>query len=129
MENILKGKQILVVEDEEINWFLIRDILNSYQAITTWAEVGQKAIDLVEGGAYFDAVLMDINLPSMDGLEVTRRILKLRPEMPVIAQTAFALKEEIELCYQAGCVGHVCKPFTIQELLSVVQNIFQEKDQ
>ena len=96
MENILKGKQILVVEDEEINWFLIRDILNSYQAITTWAEVGQKAIDLVEGGAYFDAVLMDINLPSMDGLEVTRRILKLRPEMPVIAQTAFALKEEID---------------------------------
>lgn len=129
MENILKGKQFLVVEDEEINWFLIRDILHSYQALSTWAEVGLKAIDLIEGGAYFDAVLMDINLPSMDGLEVTRRILQLRPDMPIIAQTAFALNEEIEMCYKAGCVGHVCKPFTIQELLKVVQQVFQEKDQ
>ena len=128
MENILKGKQILVVEDEEINWFLIRDILHSYQALTTWAEVGRRAIDLIEAGEYFDAVLMDINLPSMDGFEVTRRILQLRPEMPVIAQTAFALNEEIQMCYQAGCVGHVCKPFTVQELVSVVESVLSGEE-
>jgi two-component system cell cycle response regulator DivK len=123
MNTFLKGKNILVVEDEETNWFLLRDILETFQAFTTWAEIGSKAIDMIKSGSKFDAILMDINLPAMDGLEVTRRIKLLRPEIPIIAQTAFALDSEIENCYQAGCTAHVIKPFTIAELTEALQRV------
>jgi CheY-like chemotaxis protein len=123
MDNLLKGKRILVVEDEESNWFLIRDILDCYQILATWAEVGQKAIDMIIEGEYFDAILMDIHLPSMDGIEVTRRIKSIRKDLPIIAQTAFTLNSEIERCYNAGCDAHVCKPFTIDDLTSVLSKV------
>ena len=123
MYSFLKGKSILVVEDEETNWFLLRDILESFQSRTTWAEIGPKAIDLIKSGAKFDAILMDINLPAMDGLEVTRNIKRLRPEIPIVAQTAFALNSEIENCYQAGCSAHVIKPFTIAELIEALRKV------
>lgn len=123
MDTFLKGKSILVVEDEETNWFLIRDILEGYQALATWVELGAKAIDLIKKGENYDAVLMDINLPSMDGLEVTRKIKSLRPDIPVIAQTAYALDTEIDNCYAAGCSGHVIKPFTIAELITALRKI------
>jgi hypothetical protein len=126
MDNILKGKRILVVEDEESNWFLIRDILECFQILTTWAEVGQKAIDMIRDGEYFDAVLMDIHLPAMDGMEVTRQIRSIRHDLPIIAQTAFTLNSEIEKCYKAGCIAHVCKPFTINDLTSVLTKVFSE---
>lgn len=124
MENLLKGKRILVVEDEEVNYFLLRDILESYQAIVTWAEIGQQAIDLIHNGEYFDLILMDIHLPAMDGLETTRRIKELHPGIPVVAQTAFALDAEIENCYRAGCNDVVIKPFTQKELFLAIQKIF-----
>ncbi|MBN1951185.1 MAG: response regulator [Bacteroidales bacterium] len=126
MEEFLKGKQILVVEDEEINWFLIRDILEEQMAILTWAEIGQKAVDMIREGQLFDVVLMDINLPAMDGLQVTREILKIHPQIPVIAQTAYALDEEIGKVYEAGCCGHVLKPFTIDELIAVLRKVLTD---
>jgi CheY-like chemotaxis protein len=123
MEHALNGKRILVVEDQETNWFLIRDILEIYGLETVWADLGQKAIDLIASGQYFDAILMDINLPMMDGHEATRCIRAINPQIPIIAQTAFALKEEIKLCYEAGCIAHITKPFTIYELISSIATV------
>jgi CheY-like chemotaxis protein len=120
MEQTLKGKRILVVEDQETNWFLIRDILEMYELESIWTEIGQKAIDLITSSQSFDVILMDINLPGMDGYEVIRRIKKINPAIPIIALTAFALSEEIKLCYKAGCNAHVCKPFTVYELISSI---------
>lgn len=127
MESFLKGRRILVVEDEEVNFFLLRDILENCQVNVTWAELGQKAVDLIQGGANFDVILMDINLPAMDGLETTRRIKKLHPGIPVIAQTAFAQDTEIENCYQAGCDGVVLKPFTQKELITAIQKVLLDR--
>lgn len=124
METLLKGKQILIVEDEEVNFFLLRDILEVYQAVITWAEIGQQAIDLIQSGKQFDLILMDINLPAMDGLETTRKIKSINEDIPVIAQTAFALDEEIENCYQAGCDDVVIKPFTQKELFTAIKKAF-----
>jgi CheY-like chemotaxis protein len=126
MDSILKGKRILVVEDEEVNFYLIRDILENFQTLITWAEVGQLAIDLVRQGEEFDLVLMDINLPAMDGIEVTREIKKIRPNLPIVAQTAFALDSEIQNCFDAGCSGYVLKPFTMSELVKVVVKALEE---
>ncbi|MBA7548881.1 Polar-differentiation response regulator DivK [subsurface metagenome] len=125
MEQILKDKRILVVEDEESNWFLLRDILEGYSAKVVWAEVGQKAIDMVADGEHFDLILMDIHLPSIDGLEVTKKIKSLRPDIPVVAQTAFALDNEIRNCYKSGCDGHVLKPFTISELTTAIEKVIK----
>ncbi|MBN1597166.1 MAG: response regulator [Bacteroidales bacterium] len=126
MYQIFCGKTALIVEDEESNWFLIRDILQSYQMKTVWADVGQKAIDWVAEGKKFDIILMDIHLPTMDGMEVTRRLKEMGSKIPVVAQTAFALNEEIEKCYNAGCVAHVCKPFTVAEITTVVKNVLEQ---
>jgi CheY-like chemotaxis protein len=123
MENILKGKRILIVEDEEANYFLLREILEDYQAIIFWAEIGQQAVDMIHNGEYFDLVLMDIHLPAMDGLETTRRIKAFHPNIPILAQTAFALDSEIENCLKAGCDGVVLKPFTQKELLSAIEKV------
>jgi CheY-like chemotaxis protein len=127
MESLLKGKRILVVEDEEVNYFLLRDILENFQAIITWAEIGQQAVDLIHNGEYFDLILMDINLPAMDGLETTRKIKELHSGIPIIAQTAFAQDAEIENCYQAGCDGVVLKPFTQKELVTAIQKALSDR--
>jgi two-component system, cell cycle response regulator DivK len=116
MNDILKGKRILVVEDEEMNWYLIRDILEIYDAECIWAEFGQKAIDLVSEGEEFDAVLMDINMPRMNGFDATRKLKAIKPQLPVMAQTAFALDDEIKKCYDAGCNLHICKPYSVSDL-------------
>lgn len=124
MNDILKGKRILVVEDEEMNWHLIRDILEIYDAECTWADLGQKAIDLVTEGNEYDAVLMDINMPFMNGFEATRKLKEIKPLLPVMAQTAFALDEEIRKCYDAGCNLHICKPYSVSELSNQLSKLF-----
>ena len=126
MEQLLKDKTILVVEDEETNWFLLRDILEGFSARVVWAEVGQRAIDMVTRGDKFDLILMDIHLPSMDGLEVTERIKSLNKNIPIIAQTAFALDNEIQNCYNAGCDGVVLKPFSIPELSAAIKKVLKD---
>ncbi len=126
MEQLLKDKRILIVEDEETNWFLLRDILHTFSAKTVWAEVGQKAIDMIEDGEIFDLILMDIHMPLMDGLEVTEKIKSLHPDIPIIAQTAFALDEEIRNCYDAGCDGHILKPFSIPELSAAILKVLND---
>lgn len=123
MEQLLKDKTILVVEDEETNWFLLRDILEGFSAKVLWAEIGQKAIDMVSEGEKFDLILMDIHLPSMDGLEVTERIKAMDQNIPIIAQTAFALDNEIQNCYDAGCDGVILKPFSIPELSAAIKKV------
>jgi two-component system, cell cycle response regulator DivK len=124
MEEILKGKKILVVEDQEMNWFLLEDILEIFKMEATWADFGPKAIDIISRGDKFDAILMDINLPIMDGFEVTRRIKEINPNIPIMAQTAFALDDEIEKCYEAGCSLHICKPFSVTELRNQLIKLF-----
>ncbi len=123
MKQLLKDKKILVVEDEEINWFLLRDILQGFSAQVFWAEIGQKAIDMISEGEKFDLIFMDIHLPSMDGLEVTERIKALNKGIPIIAQTAFALENEIQNCYNAGCDGVILKPFSIPELSAAIRKV------
>lgn len=125
MEQFLKDKRVLVVEDEETNWFLLRDILKTFSADAVWAEVGQKAIDMITEGEHFDLILMDIHLPFMNGLEVTEKIKAMNSDIPIIAQTAFALDDEIRNCYDAGCDGHILKPFSIPELSAAIKKVLE----
>ena len=124
----LDGLRVLAAEDMEVNRFLLARILEQEDARVQFAEDGAAAVRAVQaqaGGAAasapFDIVLMDLQMPEMDGFEATRRIRQIRPDLPVIGLTAHALPEERARCHAAGMVGHVAKPVDVEELVGAIQ--------
>lgn len=119
----LKGKNVLVVEDVDSNFDLLKIILESLGMNVIRAIEGNRAIQICEETEQLDLVLMDIQLPGMNGYEATRVIKQIRPELPVIAQTAFAMTNEKDACLEAGCDGYIAKPIKSQLLIPVLQQI------
>ena len=115
----LKDSKILIVEDNEVNQLLLERILKSLDAKTYLAKNGLEAVELVKS-KYFDLVLMDIQMPEMDGLTATKIIKSQFPDLPVLAVTAHAFLEEIEKCREAGCDDVVTKPVKKTELLEKI---------
>jgi len=115
------AKLILIVEDEPKNITLLRDLLQVSGYSTIEATDGKQGVELAEAKKP-DLILMDIQMPVMDGLEATR-ILKVdatTSNIPVLALTSYAMKGDEERILQAGCDGYLTKPFNIQELLKTV---------
>ncbi len=108
----LTGIRVLVAEDNEVNQMVLEDHLCSEGAEVTLVDNGQAAIDcvLAKGAASFDVVLMDVQMPVMDGHTATRLLGGIAPDLPVIGQTAHALDEERAACLAAGMVDHLAKP-------------------
>lgn len=115
------GKSVLVVEDTPSNYIFIEAVLKPTGAILTWAKTGTEAIALFNNGTY-DIVLMDIALPDISGYEVTKKIRKYHPEIPIIAQTAFSSPEEKEKCFEVGCTDYLSKPIKEKQLRNCIQN-------
>ncbi len=122
----LKGMHILLVEDNEINTFLAKVILENAGCIVTEAVNGKEAVDSFSESEpfFFDVILMDVRMPVMDGLEATRTIRQLsRPDavsVPIIAMTADAFDEERKRTIEAGMNYHLSKPFDSQSLYDVL---------
>jgi CheY-like chemotaxis protein len=117
----LQGRSVLVVDDHPVNRRVIRLFLEPFDCDLVEAENGQQALEALERAAV-DLVLMDVNMPVMDGLEATRR-LRLDPrfeDLPVIALTADVMSAQIKTCLDAGCDAHVAKPIDLRNLLSVM---------
>lgn len=116
----LSGMRILLVEDNVTNQQVARELLGLEGAEVSLAENGQEALDaLGHGGLLFDAVLMDLQMPVMDGLTATRKIrgeLGLR-YLPIIAMTANAMPADRQACLDAGMNDHIGKPFDVRELI------------
>ena len=116
----LRGAALLLAEDNDINQQIAVELLQEAGARVTVAANGQEALErlLAAGPAGFDAVLMDVQMPVMDGIEATRRLRAAAGfgTLPVIAMTAHALAEERERCLAAGMVDHVAKPIDPQVL-------------
>ncbi|RIX46067.1 MAG: PAS domain S-box protein [Rhodocyclales bacterium GT-UBC] len=119
----LAGLSFLVAEDEVINQEILYENLVEDGARVVVVDNGRAAVERIarDGRAAYDLVLMDIQMPEMDGYEATRRILEMAPDLPIIAQTAHAFNEERERCFAAGMVGHVAKPFDSNELIHLVR--------
>ena len=116
------SKCILVVEDQEDNRRILRDLLGNAGFELIEAESGEDALAAVMARRP-DLILMDIQLPQMDGYEATRRI-KSNPEMkevPIIAVTSYALAGDDAKALAAGCIAYVTKPFSPRALLAKVQ--------
>ena len=119
----LQGLSFLVAEDEAINQEIIRDNLIEDGARVVIVSNGREAVERIisDGSDAYDIVLMDLQMPEMDGYEATRRIRALAPDLPIIAQTAHAFSEEREKCLAAGMVGHVAKPIDVDALVELVR--------
>jgi CheY-like chemotaxis protein len=119
----LAGLRVLAAEDNEVNRMVLQGQLELEGAQVVFATNGQEAVDAVaqSGPAAFHAVLMDVQMPVMDGLEATRRIRALTPLLPVIGLTAHALVEERERCLAAGMVEHVAKPVELDALVAALR--------
>ena len=116
------GKCILVVEDQEDNRQILRDLLGNAGYELTEAENGEEAIAAV-GRRRPDLILMDIQLPVMDGYEATRQI-RTNPDLrsvPIIAVTSYALAGDEDKARAAGCDGYVTKPYSPRDLLAKVR--------
>jgi CheY-like chemotaxis protein len=114
------NKTILVAEDEEINFLYIETLLMKTGANILHAWNGQQAVDMVKDNPQVSLVLMDIKMPIMDGYKATGEIEKLRPALPVIAQTAYTLSDDKIKCLDAGCDDYLSKPIRKNILYSIL---------
>jgi two-component system cell cycle response regulator DivK len=121
------SKRILVVEDQDDNRRIIRDLLTSAGYELIEAEDGEAGVRLA-GSERPDLILMDIQLPVLDGYEATRRI-KADPELraiPIIVVTSYALSGDDQKAIAAGCDAYVAKPFSPRELLATIRRFLPE---
>ncbi|PLX13347.1 MAG: hypothetical protein C0597_11865, partial [Marinilabiliales bacterium] len=106
----LNNAHILVVEDDHDNLELLRRYLQKAGANVIIARSGSEAIEAVKSNHHIKVVLMDIRLPDMDGFETTQQIKEINPNLPVIAQTAYAMYNDREICLKNGCDDYMAKP-------------------
>ena len=116
------NKTILIVEDDISSAFYLKEVLTDTNAELIFVKDGQSAINLCRDNKSIDLVLMDIQLPVIDGFDATIEIKKMRPDLPVIAQTAYALIEERQRCYEVGCDDYIAKPIEPLKLLDKIKN-------
>ena len=118
-KNPLAGLSILVAEDNEINQQVIEGNLSENGATVVLVGNGRAAVDRVlkDGPLAYNVVLMDIQMPELDGYEAARLILSVAPDLPIIGQTAHASSDERERCLASGMVGHITKPIDPQLLV------------
>ena len=118
----VEGLHVLIAEDMEMNADILADLLDIEGVTSEWANNGKNAVTMFQESepGHFDAILMDMRMPVMDGLTATREIRKLdRPDaksIPVIALTANAFEEDVKACLEAGMDAHLSKPVDIEKL-------------
>jgi CheY-like chemotaxis protein len=120
----LQGKKILVAEDNKINQLVVNETLLELGALITFADNGLDAIEKLRADQ-FDLILMDIQMPEMDGLEATRIIIaeNLAPHTPIVALTANVFKEDIETYIESGMRAHLPKPFDPEALCELADKL------
>ena len=122
-------KKVLIVEDNDLNLKLFRDLLEAhdYEAFAT--KEGMEALALAKD-VKPDLIIMDIQLPEISGLDVTKR-LKADAEVshiPVIAVTAFAMKDDEEMILNAGCEAYMSKPISVPAFLEIIESFLEKSD-
>ncbi len=129
----LAGMNVLVAEDMDVNWEIIRTLLEMYGINSDRAENGRIAVEKLRniGPASYDVVFMDIQMPEMNGLEAAREIRRLENPyasgIPIIAMTADAFSENVAECLEAGMNGHIAKPIDIKHVIKELKKIQQVK--
>jgi len=122
---------ILIVEDEEVNYLYIETLLEDEIEInckTIHAKHGQEAIDICKENSEIDFILMDLKMPIMNGFEATKIIKEFKPDLPIIAQTAYTSKNDKEKALLAGCDDFISKPIDEETLNGIINKYLKIKE-
>ena len=119
-------RKVLIVEDEIMNYLYLKEALCETSAEIIWCKNGQEAVEkIVAEKIHFDVVLMDVKMPLMNGYEATKIIKKYKPRIPIIIQTAYAMQNEKEKGYDAGCDEYLEKPIKQDRLLLTISKFIK----
>ena len=116
-----ENKTVLIAEDEENNYRLLTEFLSALNLKIIYAGNGREAVEICDSGDSVDLVLMDIKMPVMDGYEATAILKKMKPDLPVIAQTAFAFESDKDKIFNAGCDDYLSKPIKKDLLIAMIK--------
>lgn len=116
----LKGKTILIAEDEDSGYAYLEAILKRTGASLIQARNGHEAVEIFRSNPGIDLVLMDLQMPGMDGFQARELINEIKPGIPQIAQTAYAMVEDEIRAKQAGFQGYISKPIRKHDLLNLI---------
>ena len=119
------GRTLLLVEDEEVNFLYISELLENTGVNLLRVVTAEEAITICKSLQPIDLILMDMRLPGINGFDATRLIKRIRPEIPIIAQTAYAMENEKKQCIEAGCDHYMTKPFDQEVLFEVLHEYLQ----
>jgi len=122
---------ILIVEDEEVNYLYLETLLADEIEINCnilHAKHGKEAVDICNENAEIDFILMDLKMPIMNGFEATKQIKAFRPDLPIVAQTAYTTAEDKEKSITAGCDDFISKPISEETLNEIINKYLIMKD-
>lgn len=129
----LSGRHILVAEDNDLNWEVLKELLSYIGMELEWAENGQICLQKFQESesGYFDAILMDIRMPVMNGYEATKAIRALdrsdAQTIPIIAMTADSFSEDVQRCLDSGMNAHTAKPINLDEVVSLLKKYIMKE--
>lgn len=123
------GMRLLVAEDNDLNWEIARDMLEMMGFETQHAEDGHKCVEMISAApsGYYDAVLMDLRMPVMNGYEAALTIRKAGIEVPIIAMSADAFAEDVQKCMDCGMDGHIAKPIDFKDVAKAIERLCRQK--
>ncbi len=119
-EPIWQGKKVLVVEDTDTNYLLIEAILSEYGVELSRTTTGDEGISEIKKNPNYDLILMDIQLPGINGYDATTEIRKFNTNIPIIAQTAFAMYDDVVRALDAGCNDFIAKPIKTKKFIALI---------
>ncbi len=111
---------ILIAEDEEVNYLFFREFLTNLDFRVLHAKNGAEAVEYCQNNREIRLVLMDMKMPILSGYEATKQIKAFRPNLPIVAQTAYALANDRKKVLEAGCDDYIAKPIHIRELKKIL---------
>ncbi len=127
-DTIQAGKRVLLVDDVDINRMIAMELLSPFELIIDEADDGSEAVKVFSQSqeGYYDLILMDIQMPTMNGYEASKAIRQLERAdantIPIVAMTANAFRDDIEQAFDSGMNAHVAKPIDMEKLIAVLKN-------
>lgn len=123
LTNKWKGKTFLLVEDDEVSIEFIKELFDPYEVELICVDNGQKAIETFRNNSAIDLILMDVQLPVLNGRDAMKQIKEINPDIPIIAQTAFAMSGDRERYLKEGFDAYISKPINVNEMIMLVEKL------
>ena len=128
MEYNWENKTIVIVEDVDFNFLLLKKQLKKTNANIIWLKNGQEAVDYIKEKQKADVILMDVRMPVMNGIDATKVIKQLDNSIPIIMQTACVVGSDYEDVKSSGCDDYIFKPIIAEELLEMINKYINLKE-